>query len=596
MQFRTYRRGEPFDERNPEILEAPVELPLAGAPGGVFFPRVKQIYTAYRITERDKFDLDMHDNERLVPSKFRIPWRRSRMMKNFFAERVPGFEYQKTLGWGGNGMAAVFDQVHENGEKWRSIVVKMLFTSDADIMQQEIEINSEHIVQILYDGFKAESEVETDYEDEGEPANPQPGQRQRRPESSPHDSHEAPPPRRKPRIATGEPRLNCFATEMLENVVRMCIGLAYPPDSIEQYKNRPPPITEQIPLKEYNVEPRRICHFDFDPRNIFVGDIGKNAEHRVAPILKVIYCNLAIEDLMDKSTNLSSSETSGWLLKYCEQFCEDWDYIDPDDGSVHLHRIAGNYGMHTNLWAVGLVMESLITLCHPAQPPTPTLVKCREPPYEDYYTYAAHLQSAAVYIDEELIHIVMRLQAHEIIRRHTFEELSAMGLTNKGNFGMTDQQILAWFQKTLNDVPPDRDEEVDAILAAAGEQPVRQPRGPPQQQQQLRPVDNVNVGLLPPQQPLRQPRAPPPPPQQHTEIIGVPPVNPLPDHTFNPMGNQLPGFNTGGRAGRPARRGLRSRYRRAGRWEYNNGGQGPARPPTQPRRIDRDPNRGEFTL
>ncbi|KAI0517512.1 kinase-like domain-containing protein [Xylaria bambusicola] len=583
--FRTYRLGKPFDERNPEHQDAHVELPLSGEPDGpVFFPPVQPNYHMYQVNDKG-YNLDLYSNEAFVPSKYRIPWRRSRMMRDYFEDRVQTFQYDRTLGWGGNGMAAVFDEMHnDGGGKWRSVVVKMLFSAD------EYK-NAEHIVQLLYNGFENEVEVETDSEDSDESTDTQTGQRQQRSESSPDESNEDSSSRRKRRVATGEPRLNCFVTEMLENgdlsqfiakvrqngetvpnvvlwrfllcLVRMCIGLAYPPDSIEQFKTLPPPITENVPLPEHNVEPRRICHFDFDPRNIFIGDIATNAEHRCAPILKLGDFGLATEVLNGKENfyyeRLRYYGKRGFYAP--EQFCEDWDYIDPDDDQVHLHRIAGNYGMHTNLWAVGLVMETLITLCYPASPPTPTLVKCCQPPHEEYYTYGAHLQEARDVVDPELIEVVMRLQAHEIKYRYTFEQLSAMGITDKGNFGWTDQRVLTWFQKVLHDAPLDRDYEVEAILANLPNESTQQPQG---------------LSQMSPQQ-QRQP----------AEIIGVPPVNPLPDHTFKPMGNQLPDNGGRGGAGRPGRRGLRSRYRRAGLGRYNDGQPGPVNPPMPPRRVEK---------
>ena len=50
-------------------------------------------------------------------------------------------------------------------------------------------------------------------------------------------------------------------------MIRMCIGLAYPPDTVPSWKEYDPPHTEEIPDEEDNMVPRRIVHFDFDPRN-----------------------------------------------------------------------------------------------------------------------------------------------------------------------------------------------------------------------------------------------------------------------------------------------------------------------------------------
>lgn len=65
----------------------------------------------------------------------------------------------------------------------------------------------------------------------------------------------------------------------------MCIGLAFPPDSVEDYNDMPGPITETF-IDYLKDEQRRIVHFDMDPRNIFIGSLSQD-EHRITPILKV---------------------------------------------------------------------------------------------------------------------------------------------------------------------------------------------------------------------------------------------------------------------------------------------------------------------
>ncbi|KAI1360106.1 kinase-like domain-containing protein [Xylaria arbuscula] len=558
-RFRTYRRGLPFNKDNPDDIDAPVNLPLSGLPDSVYTHSIPQKFPIFRLSDRDKFDIDAQHDDRFLPGKFRRPWQRSQMMKNYFAEQIPSFEFNRTLGWGGNGMAAVFDQKDGKGDHWRSVVVKVLFSDDPSTMDFETEkcdtrelpaeyVNAEHILQILYDGFQEERDA---------------GKRRRS---------------RKSRIATGEPRLNCFVTEMLENgdlsqfiskvrlrgeqipngvlwrffvcLVRMCIAMAYPPADNPAWKDEEPPITEEIPEEEDQIAPRRIVHFDFDPRNIFIGDIGDgNDEHELTPLLKLGDFGLATEIEYEQENfyyeQLRQYGKRGYYAP--EQFCADWDYINPDDGTVYQHPIAGNYGIHTNLFHMGYVMETLITLCYPAQPPLPTLIRRREAPHEEYHTYGAHLMGAN-WVDEELIHIIMRLQAHEIVHRYTLQQLEDFTLRNRGLFGMTEQQTLDWFQMILHEPPDsDRDEEVERILAAIPDDPPIQPKPDPD--------------------PLPPPQPPPPPqpePLPRAEIIGVPPVRPVPDYRFNPMG---PRPTRGGVAGR---RGLRMRWRRGGRWEYNN--------------------------
>lgn len=160
-------------------------------------------------------------------------------------------------------------------------------------------------------------------------------------------------------------------------------------------------------------------------------------------------------------------------------------------------------------------METLITLCYPASPPLPTLARYRDPPHDEYYTYGAHLL-ADDYVDEELLHIIMRLQAHEPTHRLTLRELEDIILTERDLVGMTERQVLAWFQKVLHDVPVmERDEEVERILAAIPDDPLVNPYPAPA------------PGLFPlaPAPPAPSP-PPPPQPRPNPEIIGTRPEKP----------------------------------------------------------------------
>ncbi|KAJ3552202.1 hypothetical protein NPX13_g11171 [Xylaria arbuscula] len=266
-RFRTYRRGLPFNKDNPDDIDAPVNLPLSGLPDSVYTHSIPQKFPIFRLSDRDKFDIDAQHDDRFLPGKFRRPWQRSQMMKNYFAEQIPSFEFNRTLGWGGNGMAAVFDQKDGKGDHWRSVVVKVLFSDDPSTMD--------------------------------------------------------------------------FETEKL---VRMCIAMAYPPADNPAWKDEEPPITEEIPEEEDQIAPRRIVHFDFDPRNIFIGDIGDgNDEHELTPLLKLGDFGLATEIEYEQENfyyeQLRQYGKRGYYAP--EQFCVDWDYINPDDGTVYQHPIAG---------------------------------------------------------------------------------------------------------------------------------------------------------------------------------------------------------------------------------------------------------------
>ncbi|KAI0428730.1 hypothetical protein F5Y09DRAFT_312356 [Xylaria sp. FL1042] len=446
--FSAYRRGLDLQD-----VDAPQQLPLQGAPLEVYFPHVRVMPQPFTLSERDKFNLDKHDDERWVPDEFKVPWRQARALRDHFVFQFPGLKYNKCLGWGGNGLAALFDDCDQLGNRIRSVVVKMVYSENASVAMK-IETDNlrryegaEHLLQILY------------------APSPEKGQ------------HE-------PNSSTEQPKLSCFITEMVENgdmahfiakvvvnketipnailwrfllcFVRMCTGLAYPPKSIQELKGHSAPVKEAIPT-DPNVQPTRFVHFDFDPRNIFIGNLMADGEHYLSPLLKLGDFGLG-QNVKGDRENIYYERLRqfGKFFYYApEQFCADWDYIEPNDGLIQARKypVAGNYGVHTNLWAVGLVMECLITLCQPRMPPTPSVVNHSG---FEYYSYGGHLRDPAFsHVDPDLITLVMGLQAHYPINRPTLVDLDVERVIEmKGNCGKTDMELLEWMHRILYDVPP----------------------------------------------------------------------------------------------------------------------------------------------
>ncbi|KAI1815031.1 kinase-like domain-containing protein [Poronia punctata] len=244
-------------------------------------------------------------------------------------------------------------------------------------------------------------------------------------------------------------------------LVRMCIAMAYPPASLPGNRNVPGPITETVPPEGLRAKWfKRMVHFDMDPKNIFVGDLMVGPEHRVTPILKLGDFGLAqeVRERMEGGY-YERLRYIGKVGYYCpEQFCQDWDYIPENSKKTYKHPIAGNYGPHSNLWAAGYVMETLITLCYPAQPPHPTKTT-RNPPRSktEYLTYAAHLsQSLYSHVDPDLISVIFRLQAHSPADRPDLADLENYVL-NRYPAGLRERNSATeWIQKVLYEPPPQR--------------------------------------------------------------------------------------------------------------------------------------------
>ncbi|KAI0205327.1 kinase-like domain-containing protein [Astrocystis sublimbata] len=291
------------------------------------------------------------------------------------------------------------------------------------------------------------------------------------------------------RVKSNAAPLNVFITEMLENgdlasfikkvrqwgdsipnpvlwrfllcFTRMCIGLAYPPADFEELKLMPGPITERVPVRNRD-HPRRIVHFDIDPTNIFVGDMWElSDEHSMAPLLKLGDFGLA-HDVAAGQKDIYYEKMRPYAKKGYfapEQFCQDWDYLERDSGHIKDQPVAGNYGVHTNIWGVGYVMENLITQCYPASPPIPTESTLRPPDGKTtYFTYAQHLEQPFYdHVDRDMIALIMRMQAHFPQDRpplHEIESFVLHSIETKGNDGKTDQELNDWVRKILYETPP----------------------------------------------------------------------------------------------------------------------------------------------
>ncbi|TGJ79966.1 hypothetical protein E0Z10_g8807 [Xylaria hypoxylon] len=450
QKMANYREGREIE------IDDYVYLPKSGDPPEVVYPGVIQTAHAYLLGRRDKMNIDEITDERLLPEKYRKAWRHSQILKQHFVNEYPKLQYKKCLGWGGNGMAAAFDDLDENGHKdYR---------------------NSEHIVQLLYKNGEGLLDNNNNTDD-----GPSTSAGQKRSDPFGNQSPK--------RAKTGRPTLNCFITEMLDNgdlsrfickvqthdeiipnavlwrfflcFIKMCIGLAYPPASIDERKNITPPVPEKI---VHSAQPKRVVHFDFDPRNVFVGDVGQGPEHDLTPLLKLGDFGLATEIYPGRSDFyyeiLRLHGKRGFYAP--EQFCADWDYILPDTFQISSHSIAGNYGVHTNVWAVGYIMECLITLCLPANPPLPTEIT-RLPPAgkTKYWSYGGHLQQDIYsYVDPDLVSVIMRCQAHHPADRPSLEHLEQVALSlleRKGTFGRSEQDLKQWMNKILDEPPPNVD-------------------------------------------------------------------------------------------------------------------------------------------
>ncbi|KAI1194240.1 hypothetical protein F5X97DRAFT_327797 [Nemania serpens] len=324
--FENYRQGITWDENRRRPFEA-----LGGnAPviHNVVNANVRQL--PIYLANGGKVNIDTVEDLVGLQNSIKAAHNGLQRLKKYIMSRsnAERFVYQRCLGWGGFGLATVFDVRDEDGQRIRGVVVKMLLDNDEKLLKEEIDAcmsllhlyttslmmhihaRSEHILQL------AEADRELLDEEEDPPVEAAVARRRRR-----RADYEI---RRRPR----KPVIPMIMLELLENgdlshfivkvrerydtipnrvlwrfflcLVRMCIGLTYPPDRREEYNGLPGPIKETVPdpLKR---NPSRIVHFDIDPKNVLIGDfVGDN--HEVTPLLKLGDFGLATE-VADNGTN-----------------------------------------------------------------------------------------------------------------------------------------------------------------------------------------------------------------------------------------------------------------------------------------------------
>ncbi|KAI1765887.1 hypothetical protein GGR53DRAFT_248068 [Hypoxylon sp. FL1150] len=122
---------------------------------------------------------------------------------------------------------------------------------------------------------------------------------------------------------------------------------------------------EFVPPESRRWAGERFVHFDIDPQNIFVGGFdnepGCDGEHDLIPRLKIGDFGLGSKILPGRGDGYYLSYRQSAKRGYYapEQFGIDWEYVEPINswaGELDRKPVAGNYGSHTNIWGVGMVV------------------------------------------------------------------------------------------------------------------------------------------------------------------------------------------------------------------------------------------------
>ncbi|KAK4132684.1 kinase-like protein [Trichocladium antarcticum] len=388
--------------------------------------------------------------------------------------QVAGFRFVKILGWGGLGVASLFEAV-DPGRGTKKVVCKMDLRRDVPCVKGEIEMHlktagAKHVIQRVV--LARPSARGAAAEPPPAVAGRAPGYRQPRgaalraalqaaiggllsPEARAAAEEDA---RQKldedqgvlfieymergrldDHIAKVAIKGTHFPNEVLWQVFdclfRAVIGMAYPNAFQPVGSNPRTDDISQVSETCYGLPLRggfedTIVHFDIDPLNILVGDFDQG-DHNLVPVIKVADLGVAkLFGLMDRFKTVPM-----WSARKCgkahimtpEQFSEEWDYIDSTPAAAQS-QVAGNYNWWTNLYQIGLVMWTMITLHHTEQPPVAdelALANHDGTITPGVFSYGGILlHPSFAHVDAELRHLVMLCLNYDPTTRPSMAQIS----------------------------------------------------------------------------------------------------------------------------------------------------------------------------
>ncbi|KAK2054992.1 hypothetical protein LY76DRAFT_521340 [Colletotrichum caudatum] len=219
------------------------------------------------------------------------------------------------------------------------------------------------------------------------------------------------------------------------------IGMGYPPKEVFGGANRPEwdpnePMDEHLP-DDYPMSdsytPQQTTHFDLEPSNVLASSSMDNSN---MPIFKIADFG-STQFFSEYATNPAYFDKElFWKCRFSgkgnyftpEQFTRQWDHLDlqtylADDNLPNYFvavddtkpPVAGNYGMHSNVFQVGVIVWCTITLC--AFQPL-TAMNYRLPSGQNIVTWGGALQNERFNdVDKELRGLVQRCMAGDPVHR-----------------------------------------------------------------------------------------------------------------------------------------------------------------------------------
>ncbi|KAK2029959.1 kinase-like protein [Colletotrichum zoysiae] len=259
---------------------------------------------------------------------------------------------------------------------------------------------------------------------------------------------------------------------LFRSLVQGLIGMGYPPKEGSGGANRPEwdpnePIDEHLPddypMSE-NYTPQQTTHFDLEPSNVLASSSVDNGN---MPIFKIADFGSA-QFFSEYATNPAYfNKELFWKCRFSgtgnyftpEQFTRQWDHLDlqtylADDNLPNYFvvvdgtkpPVAGNYGMHSNVFQVGVIIWCAITLC--AFQPL-TAMNYKLPGGQNIVTWGGALQNERFNkVDKELRGLVQRCMADNPTHRPSLGLIMRIIEDRLGANGLESEEAVAtWAQE-----------------------------------------------------------------------------------------------------------------------------------------------------
>ncbi|KAJ4395785.1 hypothetical protein N0V85_006437 [Neurospora sp. IMI 360204] len=249
------------------------------------------------------------------------------------------------------------------------------------------------------------------------------------------------------------------------------VGLAYPRVFMPEEFKSPhmadyivPQASEScLPLPKLTpyCEHKTLVHFDLDMTNVLVGDYD-SSEHNATPIAKIAdlgLCQVFCGNQAPAEFRWSCRRRGKKSIFAPEQFTEEWDHVKegPRESGA---KTAGNYNWWTNLYQVGIIMYSLITLYEFEAPPTPNMAVVRYPDgsEKEVWGYGMDLLVCGYsHLDFDLVNAVAACLCYDPADRpdlHDLEKLIRAKVTAQPPDGPVAKKARDWGRRYFEGAPP----------------------------------------------------------------------------------------------------------------------------------------------